>query len=60
MTIDIGSILATVAILVVLAFGVVIMLATMDDRWSDFKKNNLCIVECYYCANSNVSYGINI
>ena len=38
MTIDIGSILATVAILVVLAFGVVIMLATMDDRWSDFKK----------------------
>lgn len=38
MTIDIGSILAATAISVVLAFGVVIMLATMDDRWSDFKK----------------------
>ena len=38
MIVDIGSILATAAILVVLAFGVMIMLATMDDRWSDFKK----------------------
>lgn len=38
MIVDIGSILATGAVLVVLTFGVMVMITTMDDRWSDFKK----------------------